>query len=124
MALPGQGSVNPCFSKPIFRQPIFWQPSGGSSPHAGEAFTSLTSPPWNQFFKKRVDDADGVVALSGVGPRQRPDLSLEAFHRRIEKGQPVTIKGDGSQRRDHTHVADVAWRSNWRCGGPVPARPS
>ena len=42
------------------------------------------------------------------GPGQRPDLALEAFRRRIEAGQPVIINGDGSQRRDLTHVADVA----------------
>ena len=42
------------------------------------------------------------------GPGQRPDLALEAFRRRIEAGQSVIINGDGSQRRDLTHVADVA----------------
>ncbi len=42
------------------------------------------------------------------GPGQRPDLALEAFRRRIEAGQPVIINGDGTQRRDLTHVADVA----------------
>ncbi len=41
-------------------------------------------------------------------PGQRPDLALEAFRRRIEAGQPVIINGDGSQRRDLIHVADVA----------------
>jgi len=41
------------------------------------------------------------------GPGQRPDLALEAFRRRIEAGQPVIINGDGTQRRDLTHVADV-----------------
>ena len=44
------------------------------------------------------------LALMG----QRPDLTLEAFRRRIEAGQPVIINGDGTQRRDLTHVADVA----------------
>ena len=33
---------------------------------------------------------------------------MEVFRRRIEAGQPVIINGDGSQRRDLTHVADVA----------------
>ncbi len=32
---------------------------------------------------------------------------MEAFRRRIEKGQPIIINGDGSQRRDLTHVFDV-----------------
>ena len=33
---------------------------------------------------------------------------MEVFLRRIEAGQPVIINGDGTQRRDLTHVADVA----------------
>jgi nucleoside-diphosphate-sugar epimerase len=41
------------------------------------------------------------------GDGQRPDLALETFRRRIEAGKPVVINGDGSQRRDLTHVADV-----------------
>lgn len=41
------------------------------------------------------------------GPRQRPDM---AFHRFIEaalKGVPVTIFGNGRQRRDFTYVSDI-----------------
>jgi hypothetical protein len=42
------------------------------------------------------------------GAGQRPDLALEALHRRrIEADQPVVINGDGTQRRDLTHVADA-----------------
>jgi UDP-glucuronate 4-epimerase len=42
------------------------------------------------------------------GPGQRPDLALESFRRKIEACQSVVINGDGSQRRDLTHVEDVA----------------
>ena len=42
------------------------------------------------------------------GPGQRPDLAMECFRRKIEAGEPVVIHGDGSQRRDLTHVEDVA----------------
>jgi UDP-glucuronate 4-epimerase len=42
------------------------------------------------------------------GPGQRPDLALESFRRKIDAGQQVVINGDGSQRRDITHVEDVA----------------
>ena len=39
---------------------------------------------------------------------QRPDLALEAFACRIVVGKPLIINGDWSQRRDLTHVSDVA----------------
>jgi nucleoside-diphosphate-sugar epimerase len=41
------------------------------------------------------------------GPRQRPDM---AFHRIIEsaiRGEPITVYGDGNQRREFTYVADA-----------------
>ena len=53
-------------------------------------------------------DFVGLRFFSVWGPGQRRDLALEAFRRRIEAGEPVTIHGDGSQRRDLTHVSDVA----------------
>lgn len=39
---------------------------------------------------------------------QRPDLAIESFHRAIERDQPATILGEGSQRCDLTHVSGVA----------------
>ncbi len=41
------------------------------------------------------------------GPRQRPDLSIHKFAKRIEKGLAVEMYGDGSTARDYTHVRDV-----------------
>jgi nucleoside-diphosphate-sugar epimerase len=41
------------------------------------------------------------------GPRQRPDLSIHKFVKRIENGQNVEMYGDGSTARDYTHVSDV-----------------
>jgi len=42
------------------------------------------------------------------GPGHGPDLAMECFRRRIMDGKPIVINGDGSQRRDLTHVDDVA----------------
>jgi UDP-glucuronate 4-epimerase len=41
------------------------------------------------------------------GPRQRPDLAIHAFTRRILAGQPVPMFGDGSTERDYTWVDDI-----------------
>lgn len=42
------------------------------------------------------------------GPRQRPDMAFHRFIRAIALGEPLTLHGDGTQRRDFTHVDDVA----------------
>ena len=41
------------------------------------------------------------------GPRQRPDLAIHKFAKRIQQGLPITMYGDGSTLRDYTNVADI-----------------
>ena len=41
------------------------------------------------------------------GPRQRPDLAINTFVRRILDGQHLTLYGDGTQGRDYTYCSDV-----------------
>jgi UDP-glucuronate 4-epimerase len=41
------------------------------------------------------------------GPRQRPDLAIHKFARRIAAGQPIELFGDGSSARDYTYVTDI-----------------
>src|SRR5213592_4633904 len=41
------------------------------------------------------------------GPRQRPDLAIHQFTRRIYAGQPIDQFGNGSTRRDYTYIDDV-----------------
>jgi len=41
------------------------------------------------------------------GPRQRPDLAIHAFTRRIHAGEPITLFGDGSEARDYTYIDDI-----------------
>src|SRR5881296_2150010 len=51
-----------------------------------------------------------VVALryfTVYGPRQRPDLAIHQFTRRIYAGQPIDQFGDGTTRRDYTYIDDV-----------------
>ena len=51
-----------------------------------------------------------VVCLrpfSVYGPRLRPDLALTIFTDAIENGKKLPLFGDGSIRRDFTHVTDI-----------------
>lgn len=41
------------------------------------------------------------------GPRQRPDLAIHKFSRLIAAGERLPLYGDGSSRRDYTHVDDI-----------------
>ena len=41
------------------------------------------------------------------GPRQRPDLAIHQFFRKIAEGAPIQQFGDGSTRRDYTFVEDI-----------------
>jgi UDP-glucuronate 4-epimerase len=41
------------------------------------------------------------------GPRQRPDLAISLFMRRIAAGQEIDVFGDGSMSRDFTYIDDI-----------------
>lgn len=41
------------------------------------------------------------------GPRQRPDMAFYRFIKSMLKRDPVTIYGDGFQRRDFTYIDDI-----------------
>ena len=45
--------------------------------------------------------------FSVYGPRLRPDLAMAIFTRLIDAGEKITLYGDGSIRRDFTHVSDI-----------------
>src|SRR6266481_2646036 len=51
-----------------------------------------------------------VVALryfTVYGPRQRPDLAIHQFTKRIYAGRSIDQFGDGTTRRDYTYIDDV-----------------
>ena len=41
------------------------------------------------------------------GVRQRPDLAIHKFARRILDGKPIQVFGDGTTRRDYTYIDDI-----------------
>ena len=41
------------------------------------------------------------------GPRQRPEMAITLFTRAVLAGKPIRMFGDGSMRRDFTHVDDI-----------------
>jgi UDP-glucuronate 4-epimerase len=52
----------------------------------------------------------GVRALrffTVYGPRQRPEMAITLFARAMCEGKAITVFGDGSMRRDFTHVDDI-----------------
>ena len=51
-----------------------------------------------------------VVALrffTVYGARQRPDLAIHHFTKRIHAGMPIDQFGDGTTRRDYTYIDDI-----------------
>ena len=57
------------------------------------------------------------------GPRQRPDLAIHGFTRRMHAGEAITMFGDGSDARDYTYIDDivsgVVAAVDWTNAGPV-----
>jgi len=41
------------------------------------------------------------------GPRQRPDLAIHLFSKKVLKADPIRVFGDGSTKRDYTYVGDI-----------------
>lgn len=49
----------------------------------------------------------GLRFFTVYGERQRPDLAIHKFARLMLEGRPIPVFGDGSTRRDYTHISDI-----------------
>lgn len=49
----------------------------------------------------------GLRFFTVCGPRQRPDLAIHKFAKKIMAEEPIPVFGDGSTRRDYTYVKDT-----------------
>jgi UDP-glucuronate 4-epimerase len=82
---------------------------------AGELLIQSVAP----IYRLRVAS---VRFFTVYGPRQRPDLAIHAFARRMAEGRVITLFGDGTQSRDYTYcddiVAGVLAAIAWTAGAP------
>ncbi|MCW1923978.1 NAD-dependent epimerase/dehydratase family protein [Luteolibacter arcticus] len=79
------------------------------SPCSPYALTKVQGEQWGELYARKYGIDFLALRLFAVwGDGQRPDLALESFRRKILARETITIHGDGSQRRDLTHVSDVA----------------
>ena len=104
--------------------PLPAEESTTPDPLSPYALTKLQGEQWGRIYARQYGLRFLALRFFSVwGPGQRPDLALECFRRRIKAGQPVTLHGDGRQRRDLTHVADVAraveMALHWQGSGAV-----
>jgi len=85
---------------------------------AGELFLHSVAP----IYRFRVAS---LRFFTVYGPRQRPDLAIHAFTRKMAEGQTLTLFGDGSQSRDYTYcddiVAGVLSAVEWTGTAPIGA---
>lgn len=67
---------------------------------AGELFLTSVAPIFGF-------QAVSLRFFTVYGPRQRPDLAIHAFTRKMVEGRTLTLFGDGTQARDYTYCDDV-----------------
>jgi UDP-glucuronate 4-epimerase len=67
---------------------------------AGELLLSSVAPIYG--FK-----AASLRFFTVYGPRQRPDLAIHSFARKMVAGETLTLFGDGTQARDYTYCDDI-----------------
>jgi UDP-glucuronate 4-epimerase len=71
-----------------------------ASKAAGEQLVAA----WNNLYGL---EAISLRFFTVYGPRQRPDLAIHKFARRMLAGEKLPFFGDGSSRRDYTYVDDI-----------------
>ena len=67
---------------------------------AGELFLASVAP----IYGFRVAS---LRFFTVYGPRQRPDLAIHSFTRKMVEGRTLTLFGDGTQARDYTYCDDI-----------------
>lgn len=45
--------------------------------------------------------------FSVYGPRQRPEMAIHNFAKKIINNEPISVYGDGTSKRDYTYIDDI-----------------
>ncbi len=88
---------------------------GASSPAPSRPDDALN--PRSPYAESKAAAESAVRAFAGLstvtrlftvyGPGMRHDLALRRFILAVANGEPITLMGDGTSRRDYTHVSDI-----------------
>jgi UDP-glucuronate 4-epimerase len=72
------------------------------------AFTKRSCELLNYFYHQQYNiDIINLRFFTVFGPRQRPDLAIHKFVRKILNDETLTVYGDGNTARDYTYVDDI-----------------
>ncbi len=76
-----------------------------ASPYAASKHAmEIVCRTWQQLFDLQLTM---LRFFTVYGPRQRPDMAIHGFARKIKAGEPITMFGDGSTLRDYTYIGDI-----------------
>jgi len=76
-----------------------------ASPYAASKHAmEIVCRAWQQLFDLQLTL---LRFFTVYGPRQRPDMAIHGFARKIRAGEPITMYGDGSTLRDYTFIGDI-----------------
>jgi UDP-glucuronate 4-epimerase len=99
----------------------FREDAGGESPIAPYGATKLAGEQLCHSWHRLTGAPVACLRFFTVyGPRQRPDLALFKFTRRILQDREIDLYGDGTSTRDYTYVDDIVegtLRALERCEG-------
>src|SRR5206468_11582640 len=89
-------------------EPPFKESARVDAPESPYAASKVASEVMARTFHNLYGTETAALRFFTVyGPRQRPDLAIHKFSRRLLARQPIPFFGDGSSRRDYTWVDDI-----------------
>lgn len=90
------------------KEEIFTENIQNLEPLSPYAQTKKTCEEFIKIYSREYDiNALCLRFFTVFGPKQRPDLAINKFSQKINKGEPIDIYGDGLTYRDYTYIDDV-----------------